>query len=96
MKPGDLQKPNESQINRGSYENNKTEQCPGFRWLRATSELAFTHQQLTNARARELVDALQDVGIDLFEVPISELALDSPIALAELVRSTTVDESAGG
>ncbi|WP_298336465.1 ArsA-related P-loop ATPase [Ferrimicrobium sp.] len=64
--------------------------------LRATSELAFTHQQLTNARARELVDALQDVGIDLFEVPISELALDSPIALAELVRSTTVDESAGG
>ncbi|WP_298445251.1 ArsA-related P-loop ATPase [Ferrimicrobium sp.] len=64
--------------------------------LRATSELVFTHQQFANARARELLNALQDVGIDLFEVPISEVELDSPNALAALVHSTTAAATPGG
>lgn len=57
---------------------------------RATSELAFTYQQFANARARELVDALRDVGIALFEVPIAEFELDSPAALCTLVDSATM------
>lgn len=55
--------------------------------LRVTSELVFTHEQFSRARGRELVAALRDVGIDLFEVPIAESDLDSPEALAALITS---------
>ncbi|KJE76367.1 ArsA family ATPase [Ferrimicrobium acidiphilum] len=63
---------------------------------RATSELAFTYLQFVNAHARELLDALRDVGIDLFEVPIAEFELDSPTALSALVASTTMVASRVG
>ncbi len=57
--------------------------------LRVVSELVFTHEQFGRARDRELVDALRDVGIDLFEIPIAESELDTPRTLAALIASAT-------